>query len=172
MGKDGPKNANDSQDNADGQSADPAPEVWFYHLERQRLEDVLPSLLEKTRARGWRAVVQAGNDERCSALNDLLWTYSQSSFLAHGTIHDGNPETQPVFLTTDQETPNAAEVRFLVDGAEAGDLTAFTRSIFLFDGHDDQAVADARTTWKSAKEAGGEVTYWQQSPQGKWEKKA
>ncbi len=148
-----------------------APEVWFYHLERQRLEDVLPNLLEKTRQRGWRAVVQTGSDERCNAINDLLWTYSQASFLAHGTAQEGAPELQPVFLTTGQETPNSAEVRFVVDGAEAGDLTAFVRSIFLFDGHDEQAVASARTTWKTAREAGCEVTYWQQNSQGKWEKK-
>lgn len=153
-------------------AADGPPEVWFYHLERQRLEDVLPNLLEKTRQRGWRAVVQAGSQERCDAINDHLWTYAQGSFLAHGTATDGDASSQPVFLTTTQETPNNAEVRFLVDGATAGDLTAFTRSIFLFDGHDQGALADARTTWKTARDAGCAVTYWQQSPQGKWEKKA
>ncbi len=35
-------------------------EVLFYHLEQQALEKVLPSLVEKTLERGWRAVVQAG----------------------------------------------------------------------------------------------------------------
>ncbi len=153
-------------------ATDTAPEVWFYHLERQRLEDVLPSLLEKTRQRGWRAVVQAGTEERCDAINDHLWTYAQASFLAHGTASEGDPAAQSVFLTTTQDTPNGAEVRFLVDGAAAGDLTAFTRSIFLFDGHDERALADARTTWKTARDAGCSVTYWQQSPQGRWEKKA
>lgn len=162
----------ESTDKTAQAGASSTPEVWFYHLERQRLEDVLPSLLEKTRQRGWRAVVQAGSEERCDALNDALWTYSQSSFLAHGTAREGKPEDQPIFLTTDQSTPNEAEVRFLVEGAEAGDLTAFTRSIFLFDGHDETAVANARSSWKIAKDAGCTVTYWQQSPQGKWEKKA
>ena len=35
-------------------------EVLFYHLEQQPLERVLPSLLERTLERGWRAVVQCG----------------------------------------------------------------------------------------------------------------
>ncbi|MGI9405994.1 MAG: DNA polymerase III subunit chi [Hyphomicrobiaceae bacterium] len=147
------------------------PEVWFYHLERQRLEDVLPNLLDKTRQRGWRAVVQTGSEERRDALNDLLWTFSEASFLAHGTAHDGSSEMQPIYLTCVPENPNGAEVQFLVDEADADDPAGYARSIFLFDGHDEQAVADARTAWKSARDAGCDVTYWQQSVQGKWEKK-
>ena len=33
-------------------------EVWFYHLERTSLDQALPELLEKTLARGWKAVVR------------------------------------------------------------------------------------------------------------------
>jgi DNA polymerase-3 subunit chi len=47
-------------------------EVLFYHLEHQPLERVLPSLVEKTLERGWRAVVQAGSEERVEALDSLL----------------------------------------------------------------------------------------------------
>ena len=34
-------------------------EVLFYHLQRQPLEAVLPTLLEKSLERGWRALVRA-----------------------------------------------------------------------------------------------------------------
>ena len=57
-------------------------EVRFYHLQRQRLEEVLPALLEKARERGHRIVVQAGAPERVKALDALLWTYRPESFLA------------------------------------------------------------------------------------------
>ena len=33
-------------------------EVWFYHLERTSLDQALPELLEKTLARGWKALVR------------------------------------------------------------------------------------------------------------------
>jgi DNA polymerase-3 subunit chi len=147
-------------------------EVLFYHLEHQPLERVLPSLVEKTLERGWRAIVQAGSEERVEALDTLLWTYREDSFLPHGTRRDGNADAQPVFLTTGEENPNGAQVRFLVDGAEAGDLSGYARVVYLFDGRDAAAVAQAREQWKAAREAGGEVTYWQQSPEGRWEKKA
>ncbi len=38
--------------------------VDFYHLQNQRLEDVLPKLLEKAYATGNKIAVKIGNDER------------------------------------------------------------------------------------------------------------
>jgi DNA polymerase-3 subunit chi len=147
-------------------------EVLFYHLERQPLERVLPSLVERTVARGWRAVVQAGSDERVEALDGLLWTYAEESFLPHGTKKDGNIAEQPVFLTTEETNPNSATVRFLVDGAELADLSGYQRVVYLFDGHDPAAVANAREQWKAAKGAGHTISYWQQSSEGRWENRA
>lgn len=147
-------------------------DVLFYHLEHQPLERVLPALVEKTLERGWRAVVQAGSEERVDAIDTLLWTYREESFLPHGTKRDGDPALQPVFLTTGDDNPNGATVRFLVDGAEASELTVYARVVFLFDGRDDGAASQARAQWKIAKQKGCEVTYWQQSPEGRWEKKA
>jgi len=146
-------------------------EVLFYHLEHQGLEKVLPSLVEKTLERGWRAVVQAGSEERLSAMDLALWTYKEESFLAHGSAKDGHAADQPVYLTTADDTPNGAGVRFVVDGAEVDDFSGLVRLVYLFDGNDDEAVAKARAQWTAAKEAGCPVTYWQQSAAGKWEKK-
>lgn len=147
-------------------------EVLFYHLGRQSLDKVLPGLLEKTLERGWRAVVQAGNAERVNALDNLLWTYADDSFLPHGTARDGLMDRQPVFLTSGEENPNGATVRFMVDGADAGDLAGYTRVVYIFDGRDDDALAQARREWKRARTAGFAVTYWQQNDNGRWEKKA
>jgi DNA polymerase-3 subunit chi len=147
-------------------------EVLFYHLEHQPLERVLPSLVERTLERGWRAVVQAGSEERVEALDTLLWTYREESFLPHGTRRDGNIALHPVYLTSEDDNPNGAGVRFLVDGAETAALTGYDRVVYLFDGRDEAAVVQARAQWKAAKDAGCEVTYWQQSNEGRWEKKA
>ena len=148
------------------------PDVLFYHLERHPLERVLPSLLEKTLERGWRAVVQATSEERLEALDVALWTYKEESFLAHGRAKDGFAAEQPIYLTTGPETPNAAGVRFLVDGAETQDFSGLSRLVYMFDGNDGGAVARARDQWKAARAAGCEVTYWQQNEAGRWEKKA
>jgi DNA polymerase-3 subunit chi len=152
-------------------------EALFYHLERKSLEDVLPGLLERTRERGWRANVRVGSAERMEALDGHLWTFSEESFLAHGTAADGHAARQPVDLTTEDENPNRADVLFLVGGAmpenwDAAPLKAFSRVVLLFDGRDEEALSGARSAWKQAKSAGHEVTYWKESPSGKWEKQA
>ena len=147
-------------------------EVLFYHLERMPLEAVLPKLVERSIARGWRAVVQAGSEERVDALDTLLWTYDQDSFIPHGTAKDGHPELQAVFLTTGEMNPNGAAIRFLVDGADCADLSGLERAVFMFDGHDPEAVARARVQWKALKDKGLALTYWQQDAKGAWQKRA
>ena len=151
------------------------PEALFYHLERQPLEQVLPGLIERTLERGWRAVIQAGSKERVEALDTLLWTFSEESFLPHGTKSDGLPAEQPVYLTVGSENPNGATVRFLVDGApppDAAELPTYTRLVVLFDGADEETRGRAREHWKVVKAAGCEATYWQQTPEGRWQKRA
>ena len=147
-------------------------EVLFYHLEHQPLERVLPTLLERTLERGWRAVIQSGNEERLEALDTHLWTYRDDSFLPHGIAKDANAALHPIVLTLEDDNPNSATVRFLVDGASAPTLDGYERVVYLFDGRMQEAVQQARDAWKVAKSAGIEVTYWQQAAGGKWERKA
>ena len=147
-------------------------EILFYHLERATLAQILPVLLEKSLARGWRVVLQAGTDERVRALNALLWTWRDDSFLPHGMAGEGPPDAQPVFLTDRDENPNRAVVKFCVDGAPVGDVQGFERAVYLFDGRDEVAVEQARAAWKTCRAAGHDCTYWRQSAAGKWQKQA
>ncbi|MBX3518821.1 MAG: DNA polymerase III subunit chi [Xanthobacteraceae bacterium] len=147
-------------------------EVYFYHLQNQPLEKVLPQLLEKCLERGWRCVVQAQSDERVTALDQHLWTFRDDAFLAHGTDREANASEQPVLLTTTDGNPNQAKVRFFVEGASSENLEGYERAIHLFDGNDPDAVDGARTHWKSAQASGHTVTYWQQDEAGRWQQKA
>lgn len=147
-------------------------EILFYHLTESTLEDALPGLIERSLQRGWNAVVQTGTEERRDALDAHFWTFRDESFLAHGTDRDPWPEEQPVLLTTGQVNANSAAIRFLVDGAEPPDMSAYERAVFMFDGHDSSQVEAARKHWKVMKAAGHDVTYWQQTPEKRWERKA
>jgi DNA polymerase-3 subunit chi len=146
--------------------------VFFYHLERQPLDHVLPKLLSMSLERGWRVVVQAGSEERGEAIAAQLWSHDEESFLPHGTRADGFPELQPIWITAVDENPNNANVRFYVDGAEVGDIGGLTRAVILFDGNDPEAVDSARAGWKRFKAEGHEVSYWQQDEQGRWQNRA
>lgn len=147
-------------------------ELLFYHLEGAPLERVLPDLLQKSLKKGWRAIVETDPHERVDALDQMLWTYHDESFLPHGKVSEPRAAQQPVLLTNDHENVNEAAIRFFVD---AGDVTAhqgYERLVYIFNGQDEEAIARARGQWKAALAAGIAVTYWQQSASGKWEQKA
>ena len=148
-------------------------EILFYHLQHQPPERVLPTLLEKSIERGWRVVVQAASEERVAALDAHLWTFRDDSFLPHGTAREPDAREQPIVLTLEDDNPNGATVRFLLDGAGVpSDAAAYQRIVLLFDGEDPDALAAARARWSEAKAAGFDVTYWQPDEHGRWQRKA
>jgi DNA polymerase-3 subunit chi len=149
-------------------------EVWFYHLERTALERALPQLLEKTVAKGWRAIVRTGQPDHLDAIDQGLWTYSDDSFLAHGLAGEPLADRQPILLSGegDGPAPNGAQALFLIEGAEAGDLSSYERCILLFDGGDETALNAARARWSRFKADGHPVSYWKQSVEGAWGKQA
>src|SRR5512147_645637 len=126
----------------------PMTEILFYHLQKQKLESVLPALLEKSLERGWKVVVQGSTEERIEALDAHLWTYRDDGFLPHGTWREPEAAAQPVLLTVNDGNPNAASVRFLIENAPLpADPEAYQRIVLVFDGDDDEAVAAARSAW-------------------------
>jgi DNA polymerase III subunit chi len=148
-------------------------ETLFYHLERRSLEEILPGLVEKSLQRGWRAAIKTDTAERSDALDTLLWTYDDQSFLPHAQLGDGEAAGQPVLITVEEGNPNSANIFFYVGGAQPSDwaaLNELARVVLLFDGRDAEALAAARAAWKEAKGAGHDVTYWKETPSGKFEK--
>lgn len=147
--------------------------VDFYHLQKQPLEEVLPKLLEKAYASRQKTLVKIGTEERVDFLNGILWTYSDQSFLPHGCKKDGNAELQPIWLTSEEDNPNNAELLFLVDGANIAleNINNFSRIFNIFDGHSEEALNQARNFWKEIKTAGHESHYWQQTSTGNWQEK-
>ncbi|MEM6382390.1 MAG: DNA polymerase III subunit chi [Pseudomonadota bacterium] len=154
-------------------------QIGFYHLTSTTLESALPTLLLKSLERRWRVVVQAADRDRLAELDTHLWTHSQAGFLPHGSSvgSDGHPdpnsERQPVWLTTEDDNPNRATVRFFVAGAfpdHETDFQAYERLVLMFNGQEQQEVEAARTCWRALKSSDGELIYWKQTPSGTWEK--
>ena len=147
--------------------------IDFYHLQRAPLEQILPKLCEKAYATGKRIKILLGTSERVEFINSLLWTYSEESFLPHGSKKDGFIEDQPIFISASEENENNAELLILADGAQLDVeyLQNYERVLNIFDGNDDVALNNARSYWKEIKALGGELHYWQQNANGSFEQK-
>jgi DNA polymerase III subunit chi len=145
-------------------------EVRFHHLERRRIDQTLPRLIERGREEGRRVLVRASSDELVAALNERLWTYDDASFLPHGGAGDGDPMTQPIFLTYEAGNPNGATMLVRLPGADADETDdAFDLVILLFDGRDEAALNEARSEWRRLKDEGRPISYWRESDEGNWE---
>ena len=120
---------------------------------------------------GKRALVLAGSEQRVEALTDLMWTYDQDSWIPHGSARDGHPDKQPIWFSVLDENPNEAVFLFLTDGATSEKIETFERCFEMFDGNNPEMVAAARVRFKAYKDAGHELSYFQQSASGGWQKK-
>jgi DNA polymerase III, chi subunit len=146
-------------------------EISFYHFTQGSFEKTLAKLLEKVYASNTHAVLLVETPEQQEELNTFLWTYNRDDFLPHGTAQEGFAELQPIWLTTQLENPNQASILVSLTKHPLENVGTFKRCLDFFNGHDDDAVTQARIRWKNYKNAGHNLTYWQQSETGKWEKK-
>lgn len=147
-------------------------DIRFYHLTATPLERALPQLLEKALGAGFHAVVKVADEAALDALNTQLWTYNPNSFLPHGGEKDGHASAQPIYLTRAEENPNGAKLLAVTDGSTSSAPESYERVLDLFDGSDENAVQAARTRWKTYKDAGYALQYWQQTESGGWTQKA
>jgi DNA polymerase-3 subunit chi len=148
--------------------------VYFYHMTESPLEQVLPMLLGKARAAGWRIEVRGTDKARLDRLDQSLWQGSPTDFLAHGRAGGDHDTDQPILLTLDQPAANTPDCLTSVDGADLrpDEVIAAARSMILFDGGDTAAVDRARGQWKLLTDAGCAALYWGQEQGGSWVKKA
>lgn len=148
------------------------PEILFYHLTQSTAEQALPALIERSLARNWRVGVQFADESRYHAMDDHLWTWADDSFIPHGKMDDPFPPLQPVYLTMQEDNPNKADIRFLLDGATCLMVESYTRLVLMFEDRDTQIVENMRTQWITYKQKAYPLTYWQQDENRRWIKKA
>jgi len=146
-------------------------EYWFYHLEASTIEGVLPGLLEKTRQKGWRALVKMP-EAQLKEMDDYLWTYKDDSFLPHGRDDEPMADQQPITLSSNAATAAGHDAVFLMGGAEISDMKGVERAMVMINGRSQEDVQRERGRWKTLKDTGATLSYYQQNDRGGWEKKA
>ncbi len=150
-----------------------AAEIAFYHLTHTSLEQALPELIERALSRDLKVLVRTGSEARANAIDAMLWTWRDDSFLPHGVAGGPDDARQPVLVTHGAGNGNAATVLMQVDGVRLDPAWAggFDRACLIFNGHDEAELAAARADWGALTAAGQAAVYWSQES-GKWAEKA
>ena len=147
-------------------------EIRFYHLQSQSIEQALPKLAELVLKSGNKGVIKIADKNIAKKIDKALWTYSPESFLPHDVEGSNYPEEQSLYITTQDENPASAKMALFVNCEKMEDLSSFDRVLYMFEGRLDEIITAAREDYKNYKNAGHEMSYWQQSDQGRWEQKA
>lgn len=147
--------------------------AYFYHLTRSSVDQTLMLLLPRALQAGWRVELRGTDPALMDRLDHALWSGPPDSFLPHGRAGGAHDAAQPVLLTCGEEAQNGATCVMSVHSApvSAQEVQDLDRVCILFDGHDGDALAQARQQWKTLKQAGCEAQYWSQE-NGPWEQKA
>jgi len=84
------------------------------------------SIANKAFARGKSVYIIAADQEQAAKLDDLLWTYQDTSFLPHARLHAGNA---PVLIGWPGVAPPEADVLINLTNQLPEDMTCFDRII-------------------------------------------
>lgn len=147
-------------------------EIRFYHIQKKSAEATVFELAERALTRDHKILIRVRDEAEANRLNDFLWTYKPESFLPHGTGSDKFADQQPVLITATGENPNKADVVFLMPGCETSAIDNFTLVCDILDGRDEDQIAQGRARYRDWKNQGHNLSYWQQSEDGKWEQKS
>ena len=148
------------------------PEVSFYHLERQSLDEALAQLLEKACQAQLKSVVRVSNTMLLNSLDKALWEKPLNSFLPHATAKDKFLQQQQVFLSENDDNPAKATLLFIINDAEFSSFEGYDRVFYVFEGQNQLNVDHAREIWKKLRDEGVSLKYWQQGERGNWQLKA
>jgi DNA polymerase-3 subunit chi len=132
--------------------------VDFYVLaaadQRSRLTTVC-RLVEKAYEQGLRVAVRTSAPAETVEIDELLWTFSDRSFVPHG-VWPADPDfatATPVLISSGALPDSHRDVLVNLGADVPADFTAFSRICEVVAG-DDDAKRRARLRWRGYKEAG------------------
>jgi DNA polymerase-3 subunit chi len=141
-------------------------EAVFYQLMGAAPETVLPPLLDRLLAEGWRVELRGPDRARMERLDLRLWGPGDD-FRPHGLMGGDHDARQPVLLTWGGGT-GGRDCLVALDGAPVtlAEAQAATRVCILFDGEDEAALGSARQFWKAVAAAGLPARYFERAGGG------
>ena len=144
--------------------------VAIYELKRTPLLEGLPRLISKIYEAGFRVLIKTPNKDRAPSLNDTLWTFPPQAFLPHGMEGEASSEDHPIWITTQETNDNNANLLVTTDGVEHSNMASFAKCVAMFEGQDESVRMNIHSKIAEYQKAGFEVTYWQESETGVWNK--
>ena len=140
----------------------------FYSLSGWSLEDALPRVLSKIIKENQRALILTSSEEDSENLCESIWGTNVNKWIGHGTIKDGNPRDQRVFISSDIDNLNESNVLILTDFSYDEKILSYDRCISIFSSDNYKAINFSREISNKKNDTSFEIHYWKQKSDGKW----
>ena len=134
------------------------PQIDFYVLQEKSPASrfkLACRIVEKAYRLGHRVYVRTGNADDTSVLDDLLWTFSQNSFVPHQLSAEIDSRESPVFIGEHPPAAEGADVVISVADDPVSDFTAYPRIVEIVGWADDEK-ASGRNRFRYYREHGVE----------------
>jgi DNA polymerase-3 subunit chi len=133
-------------------------QIDFYVLQKQspggRFK-LACRIVEKAYRLSHRVYLRTGNSDDSKLLDDLLWTFSQNSFIPHELSTANNSRESPVVIGTCLSSEDNTDVVISVADEPVSDFTAYPRIAEIV-GYSDEEKASGRNRFRYYREQGVE----------------
>jgi DNA polymerase-3 subunit chi len=134
------------------------PQIDFYVLQKNspggRFK-LACRIIEKAYHRGHRVYVRTGNADDTNTLDNLLWTFSQNSFVPHQLSTESDSRESPVVIGEYQPATGGTDIVISVADAPVSDFTAYPRIVEIV-GCEDNERESGRNRFRFYREQGVE----------------
>ena len=134
------------------------PQIDFYVLQEQSTGGRLKlacRIVEKAYRLGHRIYVRTGSADDTNILDDLLWTFSQNSFVPHQLSTESDSRESPVVIGEHPPAAEGTDVVISVADDPVSDFTAYPRIVEIV-GYEDDEKASGRNRFRYYREHGVE----------------
>ena len=105
--------------------------INFYRIQSENFIKTICQLIEKAYESDYRISVKTNDNFIESEINRVLWTYSQKTFIPHGSSVDPMPNEHPVYISCSDENPNNSNLKIIVDSFEMYEK-GFEKLLYIF----------------------------------------
>jgi DNA polymerase-3 subunit chi len=138
--------------------------INFYKVQNENFIKTICLLVEKAYQSNYKIIIKTSDSLLENEINKTLWTYSQKTFIPHGSSKDPLPEKHPIYITTGEENPNKANLKIFVNSIEPYKGN-FDKVLYIFLDNPENNE-NSRALYENYKINGASTTYHIQETQG------
>ena len=146
-------------------------EVFFYHLNKTKLEIALPKILERALSEKWSIEIRTSANTNLDEISNAIWRGPEESFLPHCLEDHEDLQDYPIVLCK-SPLKDWRDCLIVVGQADRkeNEVKNYKLICLIFDAKIEAELSKARKSWKKLSEEGINTAYWAED-KGRWVKK-